>query len=197
MTLNEKFRTMMAPRGFLSRQGKTMKQPLATALGVGILGGIATALFLQVGTLLIWAAFVAWASYFAVGGDNAAIKLNIGSNTFGVFVAWLVGLLILANPFAGLATPIWAGGLVLISVVLYIMASKIPLFSSVPAVTLGYATTFAYLGQTPDAFTYKAMLSPSFSNALVVVTVSMFIGTLFATASAKLSTLFAAEEPAS
>lgn len=169
-----------------------MSPVLATALGVGILGGIATWLFLAVGTILIWAAFVAWASYFAIGGDNRAIGLNLTSNTFGAVVAWIVALLVLANP--GLPAPIWVGLLVFVSVVLYILASVVPPFSSVPAVTLGYATTFAYLSQTPGAFTYEALLSASFANVLVVVVVSMAIGTGFATASAKLSAALAAKK---
>lgn len=164
-----------------------MSSLLATALAVGLLGGTATWLFLTVGTLLIWAAFVAWASYFAVGGDNRAIPLNITSNAFGAFVAWLVALCGLANPVAAMSAPVWIGLLVFVSVVLYILASRYAPFSSVPAVTFGYATTFAYLSQTPDAFTFGALLAPSFANALPVVIVSMTIGTLFAAASAKLA----------
>lgn len=108
-----------------------------------------------------------------------------------------IGLLILANPFPGLGTPMWVRLLVFVSVVLYISASVIPAFSSVPAVTFGYAATFAYITQTPDAFSYGAMLWPSLANVLVVITVSMIIGTFFAAASAKDSAALAAEEPAS
>ncbi len=170
-----------------------MSPLLATALAVGLLGGVATWLFLSVGTLLIWAAFVAWASYFAIGGDNRAIGLNLTSNSFGVFVAWCVALLGLANPIAALPAAIWIGFLVCVSVVLYILASRFPPFSSVPAVTFGYAATFAYLSQTPDAFTYGALLAPSFANALLVVILSMAIGTMFAAASAKLATALASQ----
>lgn len=166
-----------------------MSSLFATAFGVGILGGIATWLFLSVGTILIWAAFVAWASFFAIGGDTRAIGLNLTCNAFGVFVAWIVALLVLADPL-GLPAPIWVGLLVFVSVVLYISASAFAPFSSVPAVTLGYATTFAFISQTPDAFTYSALLSPGFRNVLVVVIVSMSIGTAFAFASARLSTAF-------
>lgn len=163
-----------------------MSPLLATAFGVGILGGVATWLYLSVGTILIWAGFVAWASYFAIGGDTRAIGLNLTSNAFGVFVAWIVALLVLVNPL-GLPAPLWVGLLVLVSVVLYISASAFAPFSSVPAVTLGYATTFAFISQTPDAFTFDALLSPSFRNVLIVVIVSMSIGTGFATASARFS----------
>lgn len=167
-----------------------MPAVLATALGVGILGGIATWGFLALGTILIWAAFVAWASFFAIGGDNRAFGLNITSNAFGVFVAWIVALLVLANP-VGLPLAIWVGFLVFVSVVIYILSSQVPIFSSVPAVTLGYATTFAYISQTPDAFTYDALLSAGFRNVLIVIIISMSIGTCFGYASAKLSAALA------
>lgn len=164
-----------------------MPSVLATAIGVGIMGGVATWLFLSVGTVLIWAAFVAWASYFAIGGERRVILLNLTSNAFGVVVAWAVALLALANPLDASAAPLWVGLLVTASVFLYIMASRIPLFSSVPAVTLGYATTFAYLSQTPDAFAYPALLSWGWHNVLIVVLVSMSVGTGFAVVSGNLS----------
>lgn len=169
-----------------------MKQPYATAVGVGITGGIATFLFLQIGTLLIWAAFVAWASYFAIGGSAAVIKLNVTSNVFGVVIAWLTGLAALANP--GMAAPIWIGFCVLVSIVVYISLSQFEPFSSVPAATFGYATTFAFLSQTPDAFSYGKMLSFSFENVLIVVPISMVIGTLFAFVSGWLSGVLATAE---
>ena len=80
-----------------------MSPLLATALAVGSLGGIATWLFLSVGTLLIWAAFVAWASYFAIGGDNRAIGLNLTSNSFGAFVPRGITLRVFgdANDYVG------------------------------------------------------------------------------------------------
>ena len=164
-----------------------MSPILATAIGVGILGGVASWFFLSVGTILLWAAFVAWASYFAVGGDTRAIWLNLTSNAFGVVVAWIVALLALSSPSITLGTPLWVGVLVACSVFLYIMASRFAAFSSVPAVTLGYATTFAYISQTPGAFAYPALMSAGFQNVLILVIVSMSIGTAFAFASARLS----------
>ncbi|MBU2967324.1 DUF1097 domain-containing protein [Amphritea sp. 2_MG-2023] len=171
-----------------------MKQPLATAIGVGIFGGIATAIFVQVGTLLIWAAFIAWASYFAIGGNSSVIKLNITSNVFGVIVAWLTALLVLANPSTAIPASMWVGLCVFASIVVYISASKVAIFSSIPAVTFGYATTFAFLSQTPNAFSYNKMLSANFENVLIIVPISMVIGTFFAAGSGWLSGILAGEE---
>ena len=197
--LREKFFTVMflwRPVFLLKENNKRVKRMnsvLATAIGVGIMGGLATFMFLSIETLLLWAAFVAWACYFALGGDRPAITLNLTSNAFGVAVAWIVALLALAKPFPTLPAPVWVGLLVALSVFLYIMASRIYIFSSVPAATLGYATTFAYISQTPGAFAYPALLSAGFQNVLIVVIVSMSIGTGFAVASAKLSAALTAK----
>ena len=64
------------------------------------------------------------------------------------------------------------------------MAAHGPAFSSIPAVTYGYACTFAFLTQNADAFTPAAMLSASGRNALLIVPFSMVIGACFAYASA-------------
>ena len=75
-----------------------MSKITALAISVSILGGIATWLFLSSGTLLIWAAFVAWACFFFSGGDEAALKSTIVSNIFGVLVAATAALVIASVP---------------------------------------------------------------------------------------------------
>ena len=60
-----------------------MNAIVATAVSVGVLGGVATWLFLSVGSILIWAAFAAWACYFHSGGDQAALKSTIICNILG------------------------------------------------------------------------------------------------------------------
>ena len=168
---------------------------LATAIGVGIFGGIATWFYLYVGTIMIWAGFVAWACFFAIGGDNEALQKTITCNVFGVIVASITSIVILAVPLADVLTlPVWAGVMVFVSVVIYIQASAISVFSSVPATTLGYAATFAYLGQTPKMFSLAALTSLTFENAMVVVTLSMILGALFGYGSGKFSAMLTKNE---
>jgi len=165
-----------------------MKQINATAFSVGIVGAICTWFFLSVGTILVWAAFVSWACFFHSGGDNAALKSTIFSNIFGCFIGWLGALTLLVVPGAALSTPeIWAGAIVFLTVVIYILASQFPPLASVPGTTYGYACTFAYLLQTPGKLDPATMTSASFANVIVVVPVSMVLGALFGYASAKLA----------
>ena len=155
-------------------------------ISIGLLAGVATWIFLSVGTILIWAAFAAWACYFHNGGDGAALKSTIICNIFGVVVAWIAAIIILAIPLAETLTlPVWAAIVVAVTVAIYTKMADIPVLSSIPATTYGYACTFAFLLQTPDKLSLGSLTSPSFDNALVVVIVSMVIGALFGMATGK------------
>ena len=165
-----------------------MKALIALFVSVGILAGVATWFFLAVGTILIWAAFVAWACFFHSGGDEAALKSTITCNVFGVICAWIAAIVILAVPLASaLSLPLWAAIVVAVTVGAYILAAHIEALSSIPGTTYGYACTFAFLTQTPEKLSLDALLSVSFSNALIVVVISMIIGALFGYASGKLA----------
>ena len=163
-----------------------MNAIVATAVSVGVLGGVATWLFLSVGSILIWAAFAAWACYFHSGGDQAALKSTIICNILGVVAAWVAALVILAIPLAEVLTlPVWAGIVVIITVAIYILLAQVEVFASVPGTTYGYACTFAYLLQTPDKLNLDTLTSATMSNALIVVIISMVIGAIFAFVSGK------------
>ena len=163
-----------------------MNAIVATAVSVGVLGGIATWLFLSIGSILIWAAFAAWACYFHSGGDQAALKSTIICNILGVVAAWVAALVILAIPLAEVLTlPVWAGIVVIITVAIYILLAQIEVFASVPGTTYGYACTFAFLLQTPDKLNIDTLTSVTMSNALIVVVISMVIGAIFAFVSGK------------
>lgn len=161
---------------------------VALAISVGLLGGIATLIFLGVGGILIWAAFAAWACYFHSGGNMDALKSTVVCNAFGVVVAWIAALIILGIPLANvLSLPLWAGIVVAITVAAYILAAHANLLSSIPGTTYGYACTFAFLLQTPGKLDMAVLTSPTLDNALVVVVLSMVIGALFAHASGQLA----------
>ena len=159
---------------------------IALTISIGILAGIATWFFLAAGSILIWAAFVAWACYFHSGGDNAALKSTVFCNIFGVVCAWIAALAILGIPLAAtLSLPLWAAIVVAVTVAAYTLASQIPALSSIPGTTYGYACTFAFLLQTPDKLSLGALVSPSLDNALIAVPVSMVIGAAFGWATGK------------
>lgn len=167
-----------------------MSQLSKLALSIGALGAVATWLFLSVGGILIWAAFIGWGCYFHNGGNNDALKTTIVNNVFGSLCATVAALLVLAIPLAdSLTLPVWAGICVGIMVWVLCMAANVKALSSIPSGVYGFASTFAFLLQTPDKLSIAALTSPSLNSAFVVVSVSMVIGAVFGFASGKLAAM--------
>lgn len=164
-----------------------MSSLVALAVSIGVLGGVATILYLKVG-LLIWAGFIAWACFFHSGGNSAGLTNTIVCNTFGALVAWVAAVVILSFPYAATLTlPVWAGIVVGITVFLLVLAAKVPALSTIPASVYGYAAVFAYLLQTPEALTKDKLMSLSLANAFLLVVVSMILGALFGFVSGKMA----------
>jgi hypothetical protein len=170
-----------------------MSSLVALAVSIGVLGGVATILYLKLG-LLIWAGFIAWACFFHSGGNTAGLTNTIVCNTFGAFCAWVAAVVILSFPLANTLTlPVWAGIVVGITVMLMVLAAKVRALSTIPASVYGYAAVFAYLLQTPETLTKDKLLSASLGNALVIVVISMILGALFGIVSAKMAAAMSAK----
>lgn len=156
-----------------------MSSHVALSVSIAVLGGIAAAICLgpMSGIVLIWAVFIAWACFFAVGGDAMALLNTIVCSLLGAVLAWIALMIILGIPLAGLITlPIWAGIVVGVTVFIMCMFAKIGIFSTLPASVLGYASVAAYALQTPDALSIDALTSSGSNNALIVIAISLIIG---------------------
>jgi hypothetical protein len=159
-----------------------MSQLVALSLSIGVLGGIATFIFLQfMPSYLIWAAFIAWGCYFATGGNADALKKTITCNIFGAFCAWVAALLLTSAP-AGAAV---AGAIVGATVLVMCLAAHVPALSTIPASVYGYASVFAVL-LGKGGLTKEALLSATPANALVAVVASMLVGAIFGMLSGKM-----------
>jgi hypothetical protein len=170
-----------------------MSQLVALSVSIGLLGGIATFLYLKLG-LLIWAGFIAWACFFHSGGDSNALKNTIVGNAFGAVCAWVAALIILSFPMAdSIGLPAWAAIVVGLTVLVLCLAAHIKAFSSIPASVYGYAAVFAYLLQTADSMTKDKLMSGSMANALILVVVSMALGAIFGLVSGKVGAALTAK----
>ena len=170
-----------------------MSQLVALSVSIGLLGGIATFLYLKLG-LLIWAGFIAWACFFHSGGDTNALKNTIVGNAFGAIMAWVAALIILSFPVAdSIGLPAWAAIVVGLTVLVLCLAAHIKAFSSIPASVYGYAAVFAYLLQTADSLTKDKLMSGSMANALIIVVVSMALGAIFGLISGKVGAALTAK----
>ena len=165
-----------------------MTSHVALSISIGVLGGIAAALCLGPlsGIVLIWAVFIAWACFFAIGGDGKALQNTIVCSILGAVLAWVALLIILGIPLADtLTTPIWAGIVIGVTVLVMCLLAKIEFFSSIPASVLGYASVASLALQTPSAFSIDALTSFSFNNALIVIVISLVVGAVLGLISSK------------
>lgn len=153
----------------------------ALALSIGLLGGVATYLYLSdplVLGLQIWAAFIAWASFYHCGGKIQGFISSILANLWGVVMATLTLLAVSRLGFAEqLTLPVWAGICVAVGVAVMILGSKIPIFSAIPATVYGFAATVALSLLTTDGL--ANLSQPTLVNPAVVIALSMIGGAIF------------------
>lgn len=176
-----------------------MNEITSTSTSIGIYGGIATwmALGPLAGYTLIWAIFIAWGAFAALGGDNAAMKNTVVCGLFGVFIGWATALGFLNIPLAEtLGVPVWAGVIVGISAFIVVVASHLKALEAVPASVLAYASTFAYLMQTDGKMSNETLSTLDFSNPILLISSSVILGALFGKASVLSAPIFMKKEDA-
>jgi hypothetical protein len=108
-------------------------------------------------------------------------------------MAWVVAILVIAGtlPFN---TPVAMAVAAGVASFLIVLASAIPILSVVPAMFYGFASTFAYLSLASAAFTIDAMTAFNLQNAIVVVPISLLIGTGLGIAHGRLAQLLVGGE---
>lgn len=149
----------------------------ALAVSIGALGAVATYVFLGfLPGLHLWAAFIAWASFYGCGGKQAGLTSSIVGNIFGAFCALIALLLVtkILPSSLGNFGPALAVG---VTVVVLVLAAKVPALSAIPASVYGYASTAAVflMGKaTPESLT-----EASLANPFVAIVISMIIGNIF------------------
>ena len=168
----------------------------ALAISIGLLGGIATYLFLSDPLMLglqIWAAFIGWASFYHCGGKGEGFVSSVLANLWGVVWATLT-LLAFAN--IGLAdaltAPVWAGICVAIGVGVMILGSNIPIFSAIPATVYGYAATAGFALLSANGVANLSM--QTLENPAVVIAISLVVGAVFGIISEMLAGALAKSE---
>lgn len=167
--------------------------PILTALAIriGLLGGIATYLFvgpLAALGLQIWAAFIAWAAFYHSGGKTAALSANIPAHIFGAFIGWaaLFGITQLGG---SLGVPLAGGIMVAIGAFVIVIAANIPLLAGIPSSVYGFGCVAAYALLAGKISTLTA--ASIVDNPFINIAVSMAVGALFGFASEKLGTAMA------
>ena len=168
-----------------------MSSNTALAISVGVLGAIATWLFLGPlrGVLAIWAAFIAWGCFFHCGGKEQGLQSAILNNAAGAIIA---GITLAVVTRAGLADtlglPVWAGICVGVGVAAMVLLANVPMFSTIPAQVYGFASVVAYTLMKDAAGSLTAL---SMENPVVVIILSMIVGVVFGYVSERVAGMLA------
>jgi len=142
-----------------------MDSRTALTLSIGILGGLAVALTAEVITVPIWVVFLAWASFFFVGGGIDGWVRSVSSNLVGVVIA-----------SASLYAAYLMGGSLLVTAIavgvgsaLMVQASWLSLLSTTPAVVVGFASTVSTVAGTGKDITVTTISHPGLVAAVACV----------------------------
>ncbi|HZJ11404.1 MAG TPA: DUF1097 domain-containing protein [Methyloceanibacter sp.] len=167
-----------------------MSSNTALAISVGVLGAIATWLFLGPlgGALAIWAAFIAWGCYFHCGGKEQGLQSAILCNAAGAVIGGLTLLAAGAAIGGSLPAAVWPAICVGIGVAAMVLLANVPLFASIPAQVYGFAAVVAYT-LMKDAG--GSLTAGSLENPVVVIILSMIIGAAFGYVSEKVAGMLA------
>jgi hypothetical protein len=165
-----------------------MTSLVALSVSIGVLGGVATLLALYPplqGIYQVWIGFIAWATFFAVGGNTAAVKTTIVAGIWGVICAYVAVLVIAAVPIEGLGI-LWPAIVVAVTVIILCLGAHVEALSNIPAGVYGYAATagFTLVG---GKLSTEALTTFDAGNPLIVAIVSIVIGTIFGFVSGKLA----------
>lgn len=147
-----------------------MKKLDAYSVSIGVLGAIDTYLTATLILVPVWVTFIAWASFFILGGKSSGLRQSIASNLAGIVIASLTLLAIVvfnANP---LVAAIYVG----VGSAAMVQASKIPLLVAIPAIVWGFAST---VGTT--VATGKPITTPGIDNPALVAAAAMILGGVF------------------
>lgn len=133
-----------------------MDSRTALTLSIGVLGGVAVAFTAEVVTVPIWVVFLAWASFFFVGGGIAGWIKSVSSNIVGVLIA--SASLFAAHLMGGslLVTAIAVG----VGSAVMVQASWVPLLATTPAVVVGFASTVSTVAGKGNAITVTTISHP-------------------------------------
>ncbi len=147
-----------------------MKKLEAYSVSIGVLGAIDTYLTATLILVPVWVTFIAWASFFILGGKSSGLVQSVVSNLMGAAIASLTLLTIAVLN----ANPLIAAICVGLGSAAMVQASKLPLLSAIPAIVWGFASTVGTSVATGQPITAAGLANPG-----VVAAAAMILGGVF------------------
>lgn len=145
----------------------------ALAISIGLLGAVATWLFLTVGTIQIWIGFIGWASFYHCGGGVEGLRKSVSANLWGVVMA-TIALLLITQVNPGWPGVLWPSLVVGVTAAILVLGAKFAPFSVIPATVYGYASTAGY-----GLLSGASLTTINLANPLICVAISLVVGGLF------------------
>ena len=147
-----------------------MKKLDAYSVSIGVLGGVDTYLTATVILVPVWVTFIAWASFFILGGGKAGLVQSIVSNLTGILIASLTLLAIALTGDNALVAAICVG----LGSAAMVQVSKIPILTAIPAIVWGFASMVGTSVATGMPITTAGLNNPG-----IVAAAAMILGGLF------------------
>jgi hypothetical protein len=147
-----------------------MKKTEALTVSIGVLAVVDTYLTATLLPVPVWVTFIAWASFFVVGGGPQGFVQSVASNLTGLAIASLSLLAISGTSGSPLAAAICVG----IGSAAMVQASKLKLLNVLPAIVWGFASTVGTSVATGKAITSAGLQNPALVAAAALVTGAVF-----------------------
>jgi hypothetical protein len=147
-----------------------MKKIEALTVSIGVLAVADTYITATVFPVPVWVTFIAWASFFVVGGGSGGFVRSVASNLIGLLIASLSLLAIASTAPTPLATAICVG----LGSAAMVQASKLKLLNILPAVVWGFASTVGTSVATGQAITTPGIHNPALVAAAALITGALF-----------------------
>jgi hypothetical protein len=147
-----------------------MKQSEAFTLSIGTLAIVDTWLTATVFPVPVWVTFIAWASFFVLGGGSDGFVKSVASNLTGVAISslTLLGIATTSNTAFTVAVLVGIGSAVMVQ------ASKIKLLDVLPAIVWGFASTVGTTVATGKPITTVGWSNPALIGAAALLTGAVF-----------------------
>ena len=142
----------------------------ALAVSIGLLGAVATYLFLTIGTIQIWIGFIGWASFYHCGGGTDRLRKSICANLWGVVMA-SIALILITQVNPGLPGVFWPSIMVGVTAAILVLGAGFEPFGVIPATVYGYASTAGY-----GLLSGASIAAPGLANPLICVAISLVVG---------------------
>jgi len=154
-----------------------MKQTEAYTLTIGMLAVADTWLTATVFPVPVWVTFIAWASFFVLGGGTAGFVKSVASNLAGLAISSLTLLAVATTSNTPVVIAICVG----LGSAAMVQASKIKMLDVLPAIVWGFASMVGTTVATGQAITTVGL-----SNPALVAAAALVMGALFGIVSERL-----------